>query len=518
MGRRLTRGQEPLTLGLAAAGLALLVAPPLVAVIGEIASSTSGALLALAEPRLPGLLVNSLALALVVTSIAVMAGVPLGLLLALARPRFGASLLFLHSLPLFLPPFLTALALAHVFGRSGWIGSETTSAWLFGPAGAVVVLALCFTPVVTNLAWLGVRNMDPALLEAARTAAGPWRAAREIVLPQAAPAVALAAIVVFALTLVEIAVPMFLRVDVYASAVFARLGGFDFAPGEAAALTAPLVLVAVLLWALERKSRAHRVIALPRTASSLGTAAFSRQLPTARLAGFLAAGLGALPILVLADVAFRGATLAELSDWADAAPRVSLMLAGATATVVLALAGVLATCTRDRPRLGAWIDGAAWLAFLMPPAVFAIGTMAVWNRPTTQWLYGSPAILVLVLAARYAALGHRTVVAGVRSLAPSYGEAARASGASYWRTLLRVHWPLLAPSLAGAWLLVFAFCLRDIEAAALLYPPGGEPLTVRLFTLDANGPPAVVAGLAVIQALLTVVPLALAALIWRRRR
>ena len=123
-----------------------------------------------------------------------------------------------------------------------------------------------------------------------------------------------------------------------------------------------------------------------------------------------------------------------------------------------------------------------------------------------------------MLAARYAVLGHRTVLAGLHSLSPSYAEAARTSGATYWRVLGGVHWKLLFPSLLGAWLLVFAFCFRDIETTALLYPPGSEPLTVRLFTLEANGPPAVIAALAVIQALLTLVPLALAMLIWRKRQ
>lgn len=518
MGRRLRRWQEPCTVGLAAAGLALLLAPPLIAVIDQAIASTSTALATLGRPGLLALLLNSLALATAVTAIALALGVPLGLLLAQARLRYGVGLLFLHSLPLILPPFLTALAFFHLFGRAGWLGSETSSAWLFSRPGVVGVLTLCFMPVVTNLTWLGVRNIDPSLVEAARTAAGPWRTARAIVLPQAAPAIALAAIVVFALALAEIAVPMFLRVDVYASAVFARLAGFDFAPGEAAALTVPLVLVTLLLWALERRSRAHQVIALPQSGGDSGPSLPAHKTVTARLAGVLFAAAGALPILMLGLVASRGTTPAELYGWLGSTVRTSLGLAGAVATLVLALASVLALAVRDRPRFGAWIDGAAWLGFLIPPAVLAIGTMVVWNRPSMQWLYGGPAILVLVLAARYAALGHRTVLAGARSLAPSCGEAARASGASYWRVLGGVHWPMLFPSLVGAWLLVFAFCLRDIETTALLYPPGSEPLTVRIFTLEANGPPAVVAGLAVIHALLTVLPLGLAMLIWRTRR
>lgn len=517
MGRRLTRWQEPATVGLAAAGLALLAAPPLIAVLGEMISSASEAMEVLAQAHLLRLFLRSLTLAAAVTALALVVGVPLGLMLAHLRLRLAATLLFLHSLPLLLPPFLTALTFFHVFGRNGSLGSEVTSAWLFSPFGAIVTLAVCFTPVVTDLTWLGVRRTDPSQIEAARTIAGPWQTAREILFPHALPAIALAGIVVFALTIAETAVPMFLRVDVYASAVFARLGGFDFAPGEAAALTTPLVLTTLALWAIERRSRANQVIALPRTDLAYERALAAQPVPMLRIVAITAAVLGALPVLVLTVVAIRGTTFVELYSWLGTAPRTSLVLAAAVASLVVALASVLAVAARDRPRVGAWVDGVAWLAFLLPPAVLAIGTMVVWNRASMQWLYGSPAILVLVLAARYAVLGHRTVLAGLHSLAPSYAEAARTSGATYWQVLSGVHWPLLLSSLLGAWLLVFAFCLRDIDTTALLYPPGSEPLTVRLFTLEANGPPAVIAGLAVIQALLTLIPLSIAMFIWRMR-
>ena len=60
--------------------------------------------------------------------------------------------------------------------------------------------------------------------------------------------------------------------------------------------------------------------------------------------------------------------------------------------------------------------------------------------------------------------------------------------------------PLHARGLAAAWLLVLAFCLRDLESAILVYPAWREPLTVRIFTLEANGPEAVVAALACVHA------------------
>jgi iron(III) transport system permease protein len=62
------------------------------------------------------------------------------------------------------------------------------------------------------------------------------------------------------------------------------------------------------------------------------------------------------------------------------------------------------------------------------------------------------------------------------------------------------------------------FCLRDLETAVLLYPAGEEPLTVRIFTLEANGPQAVVAALSCVQVVMTAAVVALgSALLFRRR-
>jgi iron(III) transport system permease protein len=69
--------------------------------------------------------------------------------------------------------------------------------------------------------------------------------------------------------------------------------------------------------------------------------------------------------------------------------------------------------------------------------------------------------------------------------------------------------PLNARGVGFAWLLTLVFCLRDLETAVLFYPPGGEPLTVRIFTLEANGPEPIVAGLSVMHVGMTALVLAL---------
>jgi iron(III) transport system permease protein len=200
-------------------------------------------------------------------------------------------------------------------------------------------------------------------------------------------------------------------------------------------------------------------------------------------------------------------------------PSNSLVYAVLAATFVVAEAIPVGHAVARGMRGGAALDALAVLAFLTPASVLGVGLIAAWNRPATQLLYASGAIVAVALSARYAAIGIRTSEAVFAQGSPSLEEAAAVGGAGFFRRLIRILVPVHARGLAAAWLLTGLFCLRDLEAAALLYPAGAEPLTVRIFTLEANGPPPVLAALACLQVVLSAGVLALGtAWLLRRRR
>lgn len=517
MGGTLKRWQTPIACGLAALVLLTLVGPPLIVTLETAADAPLEPWRTLLQHRSLNLLGNSVSVAFATTASSILIGVPLGTALARTRVPFSGLALFLHAVPLTLPPFVNALSVFHLLRRDGWLGLDSTPSWLFGLPGCVLVLTISLAPIVTVLTWLGVRSTDPSGDEAARVIAGPWNALWRVVLPQATPSITLGAIIVFALALVEVAVPVFLRVDVYSAAVFARLGGFAFAPGEAAVLASSFLVFSLMLWTLERITPAHRVIALP-TAREAAAPLLEHTAP--RIAVFvsasIAAAIGAIPLIVMSGAAFRGDGFALLGTYAGNTIVNSLLYAASVSTIVVALAAVVASVVREYPRFVGSMDALAWFAFLLPPALFSIGAIGFWNRQATQWLYGSVGIVILALAARYAVLAIRIQLSGQYRLSPSLDEAARILGVSYLQRLIRIQLPALRRFVLGAWLLVFVFCLRDIETTALLYPPGGESVTVRLFTLEANGPQSVIAALAVVLSVMTLVPLATAALALRR--
>ncbi len=484
---------------------------PLATVAADLGSADLDVLFA---ARTWGLFGITLVRTLAVVAGTLVIGVPLGLLLGRTDVAGRRAALALHAFPAFVPPFLLALGWFHGFGRGGALGSEHTAALLFAEPGVVATLVLAFSPVVTVLVALALEAIDPALEEAGLVVASPGRVAVRILLPIARPAAALGAIIVFALAFGELGVPMFLRVPAYPAAVFARLGATATSTGEAFALVLPLVGVAVGLIAIERGvgRRAEPVLG-PRRAR--GPLALSRWRVALSLFVWAAVGLGLVPLGLLALKAFPA--IGALSTWIGDSLGNSLVPAALAATAITALGAILGwSLARRRPgtRL---IDAAATLAFVTPAAVLGVGLIATWNRPATAAMYASTAILVVGYVARYAVLGIRPVAALVAQSPRSFEDAAEISGAPWRRRFLRIVVPLHARRLGAVWLLALVFCLRDLEGAVLYYPAGGAPLTVLIFTLEANGPPAVVAGLSLLQVAMTGAILAGAGLLLRRR-
>ncbi len=464
------------------------------------------------------LLARTIGLALAITAVALIIGIPRGVLLGKTAGMGLPIALLVHAFPLFMPPFLVALGWFHLFGQQGALGSENSSQLFFGPTGLVGTLGFAFSPVVTGLTVLGLRGIDPSLEEAARSVAPPVRVITRILIPLMWPVIALAALIVFALSISEIGVPMFLRVKTYAAAVFTRLGGIDYAPGEAFALVLPLLGIALLLLLIERRFIGRRSFTSMGIRSAQGSIFhLGRWRAPASAVVWIICGLGFIPIAALGLKAgvsgFSG-----LNRWLGDSLINSLLVASIGATGITVLGIIIGHRLARRKRGSSFLDGVTVLAFVTPAAVLGVGLVATWNHPATQFVYATAAIMVVGMIARYSVIGVRTIAAVLSSSSPGYEDVASAFGGGYLRRMSRIIVPMHARGIFVAWLIAAVFCLRDLEMVVVFYPAGYETLPIRIFTLEANGPEDVVAALSIIHAGLTAVLLALGGFLLRTRR
>jgi ABC-type spermidine/putrescine transport system permease subunit II len=72
----------------------------------------------------------------------------------------------------------------------------------------------------------------------------------------------------------------------------------------------------------------------------------------------------------------------------------------------------------------------------------------------------------------------------------------------------RIVVPQLRLGLAATWVIVFVLSFGELGASVLIAPPGESTLPIRIYTVIANTPPAHVAALALLQAVVIFTPLA----------
>lgn len=509
----------PLAL-LSGIGVLLVIAPLVALTLAEPTPGLAGARVStwegFTDPVLRALLLRSGMLATTTALASLAVGVPVGLFVAVSRGRVGRALVPFHVLPLCLPPQVIALAWASLSGPRGTLSAiageaagRAMSTVLYSETGFVLVLVVALSPAVTLLTIAFCKSVDPALIEAGLVSRRPGATLTRLMLPLAGPGIALGALVVFLLAFSEVAVPQLLRIQVYPTAVFARLSDLSFRPGEALSRAVPLLVVALLAAvAVSRLDRGGRAALGLRS----NTAAIDLGGPMGwgcRVVLFAAVLMSVLPLSSLLWSALVGHG-GGLSALAAAGPALGWSLAyGALAAllmVVIAVPGGYLWSRRPESTTLAALP--ALVGFVVPGVALALGTIVLWSQTNVDWVARTDVILILGLAARYLYLPMRTAKLGFDRIPSSWLEAASLHERSWLRRFLTVLAPATAGTLAVAWLLAFLVAIRDVETVVLLRAPGTETLPVRAMTLEVNSPPSLVAATAVLQLALAAAALA----------
>lgn len=169
-GRPLKRLLWPVTVGLLAAALLLLIALPLAALF--LTTSPRALLQGLADPMVGPAIRLSLCTSTASVALVILTGTPLAWVLARRRGRGWRFVETVVQLPVVLPPAVAGVALLLAFGRRGLLGPVLASAGLGVPfTRLAVVLAQTFVgaPFYVQAAVAMFRRLDPDVLLVART-------------------------------------------------------------------------------------------------------------------------------------------------------------------------------------------------------------------------------------------------------------------------------------------------------------------------------------------------------------
>ncbi len=470
-------------------------------------------------------IVHSLALSSLCAICVTVVGVPLGIVFGKTDLPLRRTLLVLLSIPLAIPPYILAVCWFHLLGKNSLLRHilpvhivEGLSGSLFGLAGAVWVLFSAYLPVVMILTLVYLRAVSPRCEEAARLVVSWPGIVSHVTLPMIRPGILLGTMLVFLLVLGEVGVPMFLRYPVYPVEVLTQFAAFyDF--GAAAAAATPIIAVTLTVLTLERLYLRNKTYRLRPTTSSRKVLRISFKhwrMPVVVLVTSLAAMTVVLPLLAL--MISSVSPFAYDEAWSRGAGSLgrSLMFASIGATCLAGIGFFCAYFQRHRAlRLWRAMDSMTLLSFALPGAVIGVGLIALWNRPSTEFIYGSAAMVILAYLAQYTVLTSRIVLVALENVPLSLEEAAAMTGAPWRVRIKRIVLPSVLPGVLVAWLIGFIFCLRDLGASMLVYPAGEETLPIAIYSLMANGAPNLIAALCLVFVMVALGSLAILAMLLR---
>ena len=483
-----------------AATIGIFVAIPVCSVLLTALGPSDGIWSHLVSTVLPVYVGNTLWLMAGVTVGTIVIGTSTAWLVTMYRFPGRRVLSWALLLPLAVPSYILAFVITDQLEYAGNLQSALRAAFGWTSArdywfpeirslgGAIVVLSLVLYPYVYLLARAAFIEQSFGLFETSRTLGrGPIASFFSVAVPLARPAIAVGVALALMETLNELGTIEFFAVPTLTAGIFDVWLNMDSTAG-AAQLASVLVAFTLVLVVIERTSRRSRryhdtttrMQALPEYRLSPPRAAAALAWCAAPVAlGFV------LPAWVLGNYAavFYAETLeANYLDYV----RNSLMLA-VWAAVIAAIAGIaLAYGVRLSPRRAMrGLAEFATIGYAIPGAVLAVGIMVplgyfdnavdsmsreLFGLPLGLLVSGTATGLVIGYVVRFLALGYRTVDSGLSRVTPSIEGAARTLGSSPTRALVRVHVPIIRPSVITAALLVFVDTMKELPLTLILRP------------------------------------------------
>lgn len=474
---------------------ALLCAAPIIAVALIALSSESGDYLAhLAQTRLPVYLLHSAIVAILAGSGAAILGTGLGWLIARCDFPGRTWLGWMLILPLAMPAYVAAYAWLDLSQAGGVLKDWTFGLFptVRGSLGASAMFALVLYPYVYLLARNAFASQSRDAYDAARTlGASPLNAFTRTLLPMARPAIAAGLALVMMESLADYGTVSYLGSPTLSIGLVRAWSGAGSLI-DAARLSLVLVFFALFIFGLERAQR-HRA----RTISASGR---HRPAPRLRLHGL--AGLGAILacltpltlglIIPMATLGWRALSQSAAPGLLDASLN-SLTLAAISAVLAAFLGLSTAYALRGKGLIATISARAAGLGYAVPGAVAAVGVIAIlsgtqrlidpaWEAMTGAvfpiLLTGGAGALIFAYMSRFAAAAISPSETALMRVTPNLDGAAKTLGASTWRRLSRIHWPLIVSGVTSAGLLVFVEVLKELPATMILRPFNYDTLAV----------------------------------------
>lgn len=159
----------------------------------------------------------------------------------------------------------------------------------------------------------------------------------------------------------------------------------------------------------------------------------------------------------------------------------SLKVAGA-ASILSGLTGIFigyVIIKRSQSLGSKYLKQISFMPYLVPGIAFAAANISLFavRRGPIPALYGTMALLVIVMAVKYLPYASRSGISAMIQLGNDPEEAAQICGASWWKRIKRIVIPIMKGSLVGGIMLPFITAMKEQSLVLMLATPGTELMT-----------------------------------------
>ena len=472
---------------------------------------------------------NSLYVAGVSVVIASLIAVPLAYLTV--RFEFRGALLIqtLGVLPLIMPPFVGAVAMTLIFGRSGSVNllledhAGFSIPFMQGLNGVIFVESLHYFPFILMNLIVTLRNIDGAMEEAAlNLGCRGWRLFRRVVFPLALPGYLAGAALVFVKVFDDLGTPLVLgQTNMLAPQAYLRITQVGLEDPLGYVISVIMIAFSIFaLWLSVRVMKGKEYATLQKGGAGIAR----RRLRAGETV--LAYGVIVLVLLVVLSPHLGLLILSLAKIWSfsvlpdaytlqhyatvfgDSTFMIgnTLLYCGLAALIDVIIGTAIAyLILRTRLPGRHWLDFLASAAIAVPGIVLAIGYLrtfqgvTVFGVPLTQsWI-----LIMLAYAVRRLPYALRSCMAALQQIHVSLEEAAEMLGASGSRVLRRIVIPLMAGGILAGFVSSFITAAVELSATILLVVRESQaPMSYGIYlymqSVAGRGPGAALGVLAVL--------------------
>ncbi|MEQ8365007.1 MAG: iron ABC transporter permease [Cyclobacteriaceae bacterium] len=466
---------------------------------------------ALSNTVLGAYITNTLWISSGVISLSLLIGVGCAWAITMYDFPFRKQLEWMLILPLAIPTFINGIAYAGLTDYAGPIRiALRATPWLddvyldiMNGWGAIFVMSMVLYPYIYLTSRAAFANQSSQLLEASKIlGATEFQSFYKVAVPIAWPAIFSGLSLVIMEVLNDYGTVKYFGIPTFTTGIFKSwlsLGDMPSAIFLAAILLLFVIFILSLEWWITRKK-------------VISEASSSRALTREKIIGSkkIIVMVGVLSTFTLAFIVPLGQLLWWLNlsfthtNWGNFIEIIgnTLTLSLYSSLIIICMGIAIAYAFRVLKNLKYIqpLSKLTSLGYAMPGAVIAIGIIASILLIDNELIYAGIYALLFGYTVRFFAVGYSPIVSGLKKNSLSIDDAALTLGASTFKTLIKVHLPLIKRSILVSLILIFVDISKELPITLILRPFNFNTLATNAyqFATDEMAPESSAASLLII--------------------